>query len=191
MQAAPAVRRRSSRRKGFTLVEVMVATGLLVMVGLGILSVMIGAYRVAAKARYRDHARYIVKSFADQFLTQQSSDSQTGVTFTMFVPTVDSGGNSIPLGTGMSWTNTDGTTGSLSTDALGASYYVLIGDNTGTPITATVTRWVRYVDPSTGFASLLSNQTSAGSLLEGDFTITYPYLGQTMTQTIVAVRSNP
>ena len=168
----------------------MVATGLLTMVGLGILSVMIGAYRVAAKARYRDHARYIVKSFADQFLTQQTSDSQTGVTFTMFVPTVDAGGNSVPLGTGLSWTNTDGTSGSLSNDAIGATYTVLIGDNTGTPVQAIVTRWVRYVDDS-GNANLISNQTSAGSLLEGDFTISYPYLGTNVSQTIYAVRANP
>jgi prepilin-type N-terminal cleavage/methylation domain-containing protein len=191
MQAVPTAPRRSPRRKGFTLVEVMVATTLLTMVGMGILSVFIGAYRVAAKARYRDHARYIIKSFADQFLTQQTSDSQTGVTFTMFVPTVDGGGNSVPLGTGLSWTNTDGTSGQLSSDSIGATYTVYIGDNTGTPIPATVTRWVRYVDPTTGFASLISNQTSAGSLLEGDFTISYPYLGSTVTQTIVAVRANP
>jgi prepilin-type N-terminal cleavage/methylation domain-containing protein len=190
MQAAPAPTRRSLRRRGFTLVEVMVATTLLTMVGIGLLSVFIGAYRVAAKARYRDHARYIIKSFADQFLTQQTSDSQTGVTYTIFVPTVDASGNSVPLGTGLSWTNTDNTTGTLSNDAIGATYTVLIGDNTGTPIQATVTRWVRYVQGD-GTANLITNQTSAGSLLEGDFVITYPYLGQTVSQKIVALRANP
>src|SRR6202453_509844 len=66
---------RDSSGSGFTLVEVMVATVLLSMIILGILAVLIGSYRVAAKARYNDHARYVVKSFADQFLTQQSSDT--------------------------------------------------------------------------------------------------------------------
>ena len=63
--------RRAASPEGFTLVEVMVATILLSMIILGILQVLIGSYRVAAKARYNDHARYIIKSFADQFLTQQ------------------------------------------------------------------------------------------------------------------------
>jgi len=146
---------------------------------------------VAAKARYRDHARYNVKSFADQFLTQQTSDPITGVTQTMFVPTVDTGGNSVPLGTGLNWIDTDGKSGVISTDINQATYAVKIGDNTGAPITATVTRWVKNVDPNTGYASLINNVTSAGTLLEGDFTITYPYLGQTVSQTIVAVRANP
>jgi prepilin-type N-terminal cleavage/methylation domain-containing protein len=107
--AAKAVR-RAARKNGFTLVEVMVATTLLTMVGLGILSVLVGAYRVAAKARYRDQARYVIKSFADQFLTQQPADL-SGNTYTLFQVTTDSNGNSAPVGTGITWTNSDGTLG--------------------------------------------------------------------------------
>src|SRR5580692_10747370 len=122
--------RRGAFRRGFTLVEVMVATVLLSMIILGILQVLIGSYRVAAKARYNDHARYIVKSMADQFLTQQPFDNN-GATLTLFQPTVDSGGNLIPLGTGLTWTNSDGSPGTLSTDSLGLYFYVKLGDNSG------------------------------------------------------------
>lgn len=187
VQSASKAPRRAS---GFTLVEVMIATGLLVMVAMCLLSVFIGSYRVAAKARYKDHARYIIKSFADQFLTQQSTDLH-GTPYTLFTPTVDGSGNATPLGTGLNWTNTDGSTGSLSTDALGLYYYVLLGDNTGSPITATVTRQVWYLYPNTGNTTLVSQTLAAGYLLEGDFVISYQYLGATITQKIIAVRAVP
>jgi type II secretory pathway pseudopilin PulG len=180
---------RALRTQGFTLVEVMVATVLLTMVGIGILSVLVGSYRVAAKARYRDQARYVIKSYADQFLTQQPSDS-SGNTYTMFQVTVDSSGNSSPLGTGLTWTNTDGSFGSLSTDSVGLFFYVQLGGNTGNPVTATVTRKVSYI-ASDGSATLIYAPQAAGNLLEGDFTITYPYLGVTQTETIATVRAFP
>lgn len=171
--------------------EVMVATVLLSMIILGILAVLIGSYRVAAKARYADHARYVIKSFADQFLTQQPLDS-TGNTLVLFQPTVDpTTGNLTPLGTGLNWTNSYGVSGTLSTDSLGLYYYVLLGDNSGAPITATVTRTVQWVYSSTGAPTLINQSESAGYLLVGVFTITYPYLGNTMSQSISVVRSVP
>jgi type II secretory pathway pseudopilin PulG len=196
MNAAPAIRRamglkKKGRRGGFTLVEVMVATVLLTLMILGILQVLIGAYRVAAKARYRDHARCVIKSFADQFLTQDTADS-SGNTLTMFKTTVDSSGNATPLGTGLTWTNADGSAGTLSIDAIGAYFYVKLGDTTGAPITATVTRQVSYIYPGSGQTTLVTQSEPAGYLLEGDFTINYNFLGQAMPpQTIVAVRAVP
>jgi type II secretory pathway pseudopilin PulG len=181
--------RRAVRKNGFTLVEVMVATTLMTMVGLGILSVLVGSYRVAAKARYRDQARYVIKSLADQFLTQQPADL-SGNTYTLFQVTLDASGNSAPLGTGLSWTNSDGTSGTLSTDALGAFYYVYIASNSGSPVKATVTRMVSYV-AADGSSTLIYAPQAAGNLLEGDFTITYPYLGTTQSETISAVRAFP
>jgi type II secretory pathway pseudopilin PulG len=181
--------RRGARRDAFTLVEVMVATTLLTMVGLGILSVLVGSYRVAAKARYRDQARYVIKSMADQFLTQEVSDVNSH-TYTLFEVTVDSNGNSSPLGTGLSWTNSDGTFGQVSGDAAGLYFYVNIAGNTGNPVKATVTRKVSYI-AADGSATLIYNAQPAGNLLEGDFTITYPYLGVTQSQTISAIRAFP
>jgi prepilin-type N-terminal cleavage/methylation domain-containing protein len=186
--------RRGGARKGFTLVEVMVATVLLSMMILGILQVLIGSYRVAAKARYSDHARYIIKSMADQFLTQQTFD-QNGGTFTLFQPTVDGGGNLTPLGTGLSWTNTDGSPGTLSGDSLGLYFYVKLGDNSGAPITATVTRTVQYLYPyPSGQPTLVTQAQPAGYLLQAIFSISFPFPASsttTLTQNITVVRSVP
>jgi prepilin-type N-terminal cleavage/methylation domain-containing protein len=183
-------------RRGFTLVEVMVATVLLSMIILGILQVLIGSYRVAAKARYNDHARYVIKSMADQFLTQQTFDNN-GNTLTLFQPTVDGGGNLTPLGTGLTWTNSDGSAGTLSTDSLGRYFYVKLGDNSGAPITATVTRTVQYLYPyPSGQPTLDTQSAPPGYLLQGVFAITFQFPANsnpptTLSQSITVVRSVP
>jgi prepilin-type N-terminal cleavage/methylation domain-containing protein len=194
--------RRAVFRRGFTLVEVMVATVLLSMIILGILEVLIGSYRVAAKARYRDHARYVIKSFADQFLTQDAFDGN-GNLLPLFTPTVDSMGNATPLGTGMTWTNTDGSAGYSSTTPIndssnvpvvGLNFYVLLGDNSGAPMTATVQRSVQYIYPQVnGGQTLISQNSPAGYMLEATFTISYQFLGQTINPplSISAVRAVP
>jgi type II secretory pathway pseudopilin PulG len=188
--------RRNASRLGFTLVEVMVATVLLSMIILGILAVLIGSYRVAAKARYNDHARYVIKSFADQFLTQQTTDT-TGMTLALFTVMTS------PTGYGLSWTNSDGSTssGGTSQGSAPASISVLLGDNTGAPITATVSRTVWYLyttGPSTqiGWNTSIPQSGSAGSMLRGDFTISYSYPPNSsqavqLSQTVSAVRSVP
>jgi prepilin-type N-terminal cleavage/methylation domain-containing protein len=191
----PSLGLRGAFGRGFTLVEVMVATVLLSMIILGILQVLIGSYRVASKARYNDHARYIVKSMADQFLTQQTFDNN-GNTLTLFQPTVDAGGNLTPLGTGMTWTNSDGSLGTLSTDPLGLYFYVKLGDNSGAPITASVTRTVQYLYPSSGQPTLDTQNAPPGYLLQGVFTITFAFppsspQSTTLSQSITVVRSVP
>jgi hypothetical protein len=159
------------------------------MVGLGILSVLVGSYRVAAKARYRDQARYVIKSYADQFLTQQAADP-AGNIYNFFQVTVDSGGNSSPVGNGLSWTNTDGTPGAISPDPIGMFYYIYLGGNSGKPVKATVTRKISYL-ATDGSSTLIYAPQPGGNLLEGDFTITYPYLGSTQSETISAIRAFP
>lgn len=184
-QSSSAQKRRFSSGKAFTLVETMIATVLLSMIILSILAVLIGSYRVAAKARYNDHARYVVKSLADQFLTQQTTDS-FGNTLTLFQ-------DSSATGTGMTWTNYDG---SLETGTLGG-LSVILGDNTGAPITANVTRTVWYLYPgspgvgNSGQVTSIPQNGSAGYMLRGDFTITFPFMGTTLSQTVTAVRSVP
>jgi Tfp pilus assembly protein PilV len=178
-----------SGKQGFTLVETMVATVLLSMIILSILAVLIGSYRVAAKARYNDHARYVVKSVADQFLTQQTTDSTTGITFTLFVP------NGAPDGTGMTWTNYDGTVANVTAQGL----HVILGGDTGAPIDAYVTRSVWYLFASgvnAGTTTMAAQNGSAGYMLRGDFTIQYTFpegsaQAATYTQTVSAVRSAP
>jgi prepilin-type N-terminal cleavage/methylation domain-containing protein len=163
-------------QSGFTLVEVMVATVLLSFIILSILSAMIGAYRIAAKARYNDHARYVIKSFADQFLTQQTTDT-SGNVLPLFLPTSQTG-------YGLSWTNYDGSTASGGTNqsTAPASIPVLLGDNTGAPITAYVSRAVWYVFTSgtqSGQPTSLPQNGSAGYVLRADFTVTYDNSAQT------------
>jgi type II secretory pathway pseudopilin PulG len=188
-------RRRAGAAPGFTLVETMVATVLLSMMILGILQVMIGSYRVAAKARYNDHARYIIKSFADQFLTQSSTDLTTGAVLPLFVPTVPAA----PTGIGLTWVATTPTgsqvtyTGSsLTTPTSGGLQVPLSDATTGEkPIYATVSFQVWNIDPSSGATSLNAVPGAAGQLLRGDFTVTYQFQGATITQTISALRATP
>jgi type II secretory pathway pseudopilin PulG len=187
VQSPSAGHRRGSMRRGFTLVEVMVATGLLTMIGIALLSVLVGAYQVAAKARYIDHAQYVVKSYADEFLTQQATDTN-GNLLPMFQITVDSNNKLTPLGTGLAWTNTDGTAGTTTGDSTGM--YVLLGDNSGAPIQATVSRTIQYLDTS-GRATQVIQAQEAGFLLEGVFTITFPYQGTTISRTVTAIRAVP
>jgi hypothetical protein len=169
----------------------MVATVLLSMIILGILAVLIGAYRVAAKARYNDHARYIIKSFADQFLTQQTTDANGNI-LPLFMPTS-------ATGYGLSWTNSDGSTSSGGTVQATApvSIPVLLGDNTGAPLTAQVSRTVWYLYTTGGAGQVgqptaLPQNGSAGYMLRADFTISYSFLGgQIPPITITADRSVP
>jgi Tfp pilus assembly protein PilV len=182
---------RGGRGAGFTLVEVMVATVLLSMIIVGILAVLIGAYRVAAKARYNDHARYVVKSFADQFLTQQTTDAN-GNTLPLFMATS-------ATGYGLSWTNSDGTTSSGGTiqSMAPTSIAVLLGDTTGAPVTAQVSRTVWYLYTTGGTAQIgqttnTPQNGSAGYMMRADFTISYSVLGAALPPiTLTATRSVP
>lgn len=171
----------------------MVATVLLSLIAVSLLSVLINAYRVGAKARYRDHARYVIKSFAEQFMTQITTDSsQNGAIYTMFQPTVNSvTGDAMPKGTGMSWTNSDGSAGIVSTDAQQSYFTVMLADTSGTPIPAQVTRAVAYLYPTTGVTTLVNQNSAGGSLLQGTFSISYAYLGTTQTDSIIAIRATP
>jgi prepilin-type N-terminal cleavage/methylation domain-containing protein len=188
-------RRRTGAARGFTLVETMVATVLLSMMILGILQVMIGSYRVAAKARYNDHARYIIKSFADQFLTQSSTDLTTGAVLPLFIPTP----TGTPTGVGLTWVATSPSgvqstyTGAVLTTPTSGGLQIPLSDATTgeKPIYATVSFEVWNVDPSTGATSLNAVPGAAGELLRGDFTVTYQFKGATITQTISALRATP
>jgi len=188
--------RRDGVRRGFTLVEVMVATVLLATMIVSILAVLIGAYRVAAKARLADHARFVIKSMADQFLTQQTTDGG-GNTLALFTPTVDPSGNLTPLGDGLSWDN--GNPAGVNGNNQIPYFTVVLADTTGgLPVTAQVTRTVEWVDGNYSGAPgtpTLINQVSAmsaGYMLMGTFTITYKFLGQQAPPlSITAVRAVP
>jgi prepilin-type N-terminal cleavage/methylation domain-containing protein len=193
----PGPRRAASR--GFTLVEVMVATVLLSMMILGILQVLVGSYRLSAKARYNDHARYIIKSFADQFLTQQTTyptGALGGQVLPFFVPTSSTG-------VGLTWVSTSpngsqttytGNTMSATSSSTppGPGLQVPLSDSsTGEkPIYATVSYQVWNINPATGQPSALVT-VAAGALLRADFTVSFPMNGRTVSQTISVLRATP
>ena len=195
LRVSPLQARKRRLERGMTVVETMIASVLLAMSILGILGCLISAYRTSAKARYRDHARYIIKSLADQFLTEQTQNTSDGSTITLFQVTA-------PTGQGIVWQNPDGSIATHTMSGSGPSQFdtgvsIVLGDNTGAPITASVTRQVQYLasatvgsTPAGSPVSTVSNQ-AAGYLLRGDFAITYTFLSQTITQSITVVRSVP
>jgi type II secretory pathway pseudopilin PulG len=191
MQSPQPGPRRAARAGGFTLVETMVATVLLSMMILGILQVLIGSYRLSAKARYNDHARYIIKSFADQFLTEQTTyttGALQGATIPFFTPTSSTGTN-------LSWVQTlpNGTQVPITGSASGLQ--VPLSDSTTgeAPVMATVTYQVWNIDPSTGEPTSGGVQinNAAGALLRADFTVTFQMNGRTIPQTISVIRATP
>jgi hypothetical protein len=169
----------------------MVATVLLSMMILGILQVLIGSYRMAAKARYNDHARYIIKSFADQFLTEQSTYTGAGplqgTTIPFFNPTSSTG-------VGLNWTVTapDGTQTAITGTTMPTGLQVPLSDSTTgeVPVIATVSYQVWNVNPTTGAPTTPSTQ-AAGALLRADFTVIFSQGGRTIPQTISVIRAVP
>jgi Tfp pilus assembly protein PilV len=186
MQSPQPGPRRAARAGGFTLVETMVATVLLSMMILGILQVLIGSYRLSAKARYNDHARYIIKSFADQFLTEKSTDN-SGTTLPFFNPTSSTG-------VGLSWTVTSpsGAQTTVTGTTMPTGLQVPLSDSTTgeVPVVATVSYQVWTLDPLTGLPAAPTTQ-AAGALLRADFTVTFPMSGRTLSQTISVIRATP
>ena len=103
------LRRRVQR--GFTLVEVMIATMVFTMGILGVYAMMIKSYELVTLSRHRDNARAFLLSFSDQFLRLQTTDMVGGVpVLRPLFATAGTGGD------GLSWTDTAGNvvTGNLT-----------------------------------------------------------------------------
>ena len=166
----------TSRGSGaFTLVEAMIAMLVLALVSMSILSGLILAYRTAAATRYRDHARYVLKSVGDQFLTRQAENA--GVFNPLFKVTT------APTGEGLVWQGVIGTSANAA-DGLTVS----LGETTGSLISdAVITREVRLLN-STGDVDSVGMASSAGILLRGKFKISYTFNNVPYEQTLSLVR---
>lgn len=150
----------------------------LAFVALSITAGLVLSYRTAANTRYRDHARYVLKSIGDQFLTRQTENG--GVTNPLFEVT------SGPTGVGLVWQGTVGTTSNAA-----SGLQVTLGDTTGAMITdAVVTREVSLLD-NTGAGSGTGMASSAGILLRGKFRIRYVFNNVPVVQTLSLVRRVP
>lgn len=167
-----------SSRGGFTLVEAMMAMIVLAFVALSIFSGLILAYRTAAHTRYRDHARYVLKSIGDQFLTRQTESA--GVMNPLFAVTT------APTGVGLVWQGTVGTSANAA-----SGLKVHLGETTGAVITdAVITRDVKLLNAA-GDADGSGMASSAGILLRGNFKITYTFNNVPVEQSLSLVRRVP
>ncbi|MBL9191660.1 MAG: prepilin-type N-terminal cleavage/methylation domain-containing protein, partial [Opitutaceae bacterium] len=163
------------RDAGFTMIETILASVVLLILILGVFAGLVHSYRLSANTRYRDHARYILKSLGDEFLIQKA-EAADGSLNAMFQPTTTA------TGTGLSWQGATGGTTGLT---------VTLGTSTGALITnAVVTRDVTYLS-STGTAATTPPASTAGLLLRGDFKISYTYSGKSLEQKVSLVRRVP
>ena len=172
---------RQRARRGFTLVEVMIATMVFTMGILGVYAMMIKSYELVTLSRHRDNGRALLLSFADQFLRLQTTDLIAGVVVTrpLFVT------NTVPDAGGLNWTDTSGHVGTVDVQGL----HVLLGESTSSQVPATVTRLVSNLDATTGAAVSGVTATAAGWMLQGTFTITYSINGRAQSQSITVARS--
>ncbi len=194
----PEGRRKTSRRRfrlpfssgrGFTLAEVMMSVTIFAMITLGIYQMLIKAYQMSSLTRYRDDARAVILTFADQFMrlqtTAEHGNPLAPPPYTRYLFTV----STVPTGTGLQWgalSDQDNMTYVAPTTALA----VTIGGASNS-IPAAVTRTVVPLDASTGASSSSTTYSAAGYLLLGTFTITYTIYGQTYNQSITVVRAAP
>jgi prepilin-type N-terminal cleavage/methylation domain-containing protein len=173
---------RAKGKRGFTLVEVMIAALVAAVALLALLGTAFMAYKINQKARLRDNARSVLRTYVDQF-QRLGYATDSSVTRMLFTPT----GSTEYTGLGLRW-------GQLSDEAnyVGAptTLNVDIG-SPGSPVIATVTRNVSFVTSSTGNGGSSPSNDGIGILLRADFRITYSLAGanqNSITQSISTLR---
>jgi prepilin-type N-terminal cleavage/methylation domain-containing protein len=211
IQSSTTNRRRAKPRRGFSLIEVMVATVLFSVIALSVTAGMIQAFKILARARYYDRAANVLRSVAEQFQGAKLRDVTAHADGTLwkdlFRPTP--GG---PTGVGMAWLNTSQTfLYPNAVDNLTASDYSLgVAAGLSVPLKtagatdqeapiATLTRDVDFVvfnvagnALTTAFSYTEPSVEVGGVVLRGRFAIQYDYLGRTETITATVLRNrNP
>lgn len=171
------------RTHAFTLVDVMVALGIASMALLALLGTSFITFKINHKARLRDNARSVLRTYVDQFQRIGYSDESTGanVPRRLFETTQS------PTGQGLRWglLSNEVPNGPLST----APLEVEIG-SPGAPQRAYVTREVSYVNAS-GNASSTRVDNAAGFMIRAKFTIEYSISGtkgRPITQSVSTLR---
>lgn len=163
-----------------TLVEVLVAGFVASIALMSLLATAFSAYKINHKARLRDNARAVLRTYVDQFERLAYSNSDNVVRM-IFTPTT------APTGLGLRWgqlsdrINYEGAPSTLEID---------IG-TPGAPQLATVTRMVSHVTLNNGSASTTRVADAAGFMLRATFTITYRLGGsgqQSISQSMTSLR---
>jgi Tfp pilus assembly protein PilE len=200
---------RLRRNKGFTIFEVAMAATIFAMSALALFSILIEAYGLVESARYRDAARAVLRTYADQFERLEATDKYTDskvYTRWLFQPAYPSNGTG--TGAGLSkmdvlsdvpgFTTPQDNNGGTGKITLGGPQSPATGVVTN-GIAATVTRTVELVqfDPTVAtangqivpFADVGPNYGySGGTLYLGTFTITYTVNNKLCTQSISVLR---
>ncbi|WP_162525162.1 type IV pilus modification PilV family protein [Rariglobus hedericola] len=190
---------RSPKKRGLTLVEVMVATILLTMLMAGLLMALVQSYRLSAETRIRNEVRFALRSMADQFLLN-SIPYTAAAELVANPPTPLFKFAATPTGEGLSWRKdlnvftVKPTTADSDVYINGTSsgLTVPMGAASGAPINVVFTRSVIRISPSTGTEMTpdLAN-SPAGFLLRADFSARFTILGRPLTQSITVLRSVP
>jgi type II secretory pathway pseudopilin PulG len=152
----------AKRKQGMTLVEVMVTMLVTVSVILALFATILTAYQLNHKARLRDNARAVLRTYVDQFQRLAYSDEDNVIRM-LFQTTTEETGH------GLFW-------GGLSDkiDYVGAPTTLEI--NIGSPGAeqrATVTRRVSFIDSNTGNPSTARITDAAGFILMAEFKVSY------------------
>jgi prepilin-type N-terminal cleavage/methylation domain-containing protein len=187
------------KTRGFTLVEVMVATVLFAVIMLGMLTALVQSYRLTAEVRIRNDIRYVLRSMGDQFLVNSIPTTVMPVDLIATPPTPLFKYAAVPTGEGLSWRKDlnifsvkppasmsdvyiNGTSGGLT---------VPLGKSSGTPVNVTFTRTLTRIATTPGGTSpsTSANKESAGFMLKADFSAQFSILGRQLTQSITVVRS--
>lgn len=171
--------------RGFTLVEAMVASTLFVMVTLGVYSMLIKSYQLTSLTRCRDDARGVLRTYADQFQRLATTELVGSTTYNrwLFNPTNGASGR------GLKWGElSDDSTYTSAEDV--ASIAITLGAS-GNATPATLTRDVRYVNPTTGATTTTQSIQAAGFMLQGTFTINFTRNGKNYSQSLTVLRLAP
>ncbi len=177
--------RRMSSRRGFTIVETMVAATIFTMLTIGVYTMLMKSYQLIALTRVRDDARAVLRSFADQFARLSTTQEIDGVVRQrwLFLP---SGG---PTGRGLVWGALSDQNTSINAENVPSLPIPLGGESHR--VNATLTRDVRYVNATSGANVTSRTIEAAGYLLSGTFTINYTMNGKDYTQSLTVLRAAP
>jgi len=177
--------RRSASRRGFTLVETMVAATIFVMVTLGVYTMLMKSYQLIALTRVRDDARAVLRSFADQFERLSTTEEVDGVSRQRWIFLPSSG----PTGRGLVWGALSDENTSVNAEDVASLPIVLGGESHR--VNATLTRDVRYINAASGENAADRTIEAAGYMLSGTFTINYAMNGTSYTQSLTVLRAAP
>jgi len=181
---------RIRSRKGFTLVETMMATLVFTMMTLGVYTTLIKSYQLSALNRCKDDARAILRTYADQFQrleTTWKDNADVSHDRWLFNSTgAPTGRGLVAPAEGLSDQN-------VFEDLLLPNIpYLEIslgGEDHATP--AKVTREVHYINASTGDTSETKNIQAAGYMLRAIFQVKFNINQREYTQRLTVLRVVP